>query len=221
VPSAELLADVNRWVGVIVAVVGTVVAAPSGTRELLTSTWQWLERRGSAVSSGLGRLLPFLRGDAAMNPKQSVTGTASTSWGFTSSASAWAWPSQASTDERIEALRKHLTEVEGRLSEVRKQLRDESAARKQAVEELEQRIRADIREIKESIDRREKHAARIDARGLPLIAAGVVLSGVPDDLARFLYPLGWLWVIIAVAVCAGVSVSAWRDARAVLQPLTR
>jgi hypothetical protein len=215
-----MLSEVTRWVGVIVAVVGTVVAAPSGTRELLTSTWQWLKRRRSAVSSGLARLLPFLRRDAAMSRKQSVTSTLSTSWGFTSSANAWAWPSQASTDARIEALRNHLTEVEGQLSEVKKQLRNETAARKQAINELGLRIRADVQEIKESIDRREKHAARIDARGLPLIAAGIVLSGVPDDLAGFLYPAGWLWVIITVVVCVGVSVSAWRDAHAlaVLQP---
>jgi hypothetical protein len=67
---------------------------------------------------------------------------------------------------------------------------------------------------------RDEQLARIDARGFPVIAAGIFLSGVPEDLAHFLYPLGWLWVVIAVTVCVGVSISAWREAHVALQPLT-
>lgn len=62
-----MLTEVTRWVGVIVAVVGTVVAAPSGTRELLNSTWQWLKRRRSAISSRLARLLPGMWSSVAQN----------------------------------------------------------------------------------------------------------------------------------------------------------
>jgi hypothetical protein len=47
-----------------------------------------------------------------------------------------------------------------------------------------------------------------------VIAAGIFLSGVPDQLAGFLYPLGWLWVIIVATVCLVVSISAWRAAHA-------
>jgi hypothetical protein len=142
-------------------------------------------------------------------------------FGAVLSAEGWAWPAGAPADERLEALRQHLIEVEGRLNEVRRQLRDETHAREQSVAELERRIRGELEQLQQSIISRDQQSARIDARGLPVIAAGIVLSGLPDDLAGFLYPLGWLWVIITVVVSVGVSVSAWRDTRAALQPLTQ
>ena len=211
--SAELLADVNRWVGVLAAMVGAVIAAPSGARELVTSTWRWLQRRGNQVHHHLARLLPFLRRDGTAQGTSAVGSAIATSWAVLT-AEGWAWPASAPTDERIEALRKHILEVEGRLNDVRRQLRDETRAREQSVAELERKIRIEIEQLQQSIISRDRQSARIDARGLPVIAAGIFLSGVPDQLAHFLYPLGWLWVFIVVTVCMVVSISAWRAVHA-------
>ena len=216
-----MLAGVNQFVGVGVAVVGLVVTAPSGTKKLFVSTSGWLQRRGNQVHHHLARLLPFLRRDATLQGTSAV-GTAMATFGAVASAEGWAWPAGSPADERIEALRKHLMEVEGRLNEVRRQLRDETRAREQSLTELERRIRVELGQLQQSIISRDQQSARIDARGLPVVAAGIVLSGLPEELAGFLYPLGWLWVFVAVAMAVGVSVSAWRDARdAALQPLTQ
>ena len=131
-----------------------------------------------------------------------------------------AWPASASANERIEALRQHLLEVEGRLTDVRRQVHDETFARRQSIAELEGKLQAQLEQLQQSILGRDQQSARIDARGLPVIAAGIVLSGLSKELADFLYPLGWLWVIIAVTVSAAVSISARREDRA-LQPLAQ
>jgi hypothetical protein len=207
----ELLADVNRFVGVITAVIGLVVTAPSGTKKLLSSTWRWLRGLGHQMRHHLAQLLPFLRRDGRMQGISAVGSATATSWAVLS-AEGWAWPASAPADERIEALRKHVIEVEGRLNEVKRQLREETHVREQSIAELERRIRADLEQLQQLIISRDQQSARIDARGLPVIAAGIVLSGIPDDLAGFLYPLGWLWVIIAVVLCVSAVVSARRDA---------
>jgi hypothetical protein len=74
-----LLADVNRWVGVFTAMVGAVVAVPSGTRELLTSTWRWLQRRGIQLRHHLAQLLPFLRRDGTARGTSAVVSSIATS----------------------------------------------------------------------------------------------------------------------------------------------
>lgn len=209
--SPEVLANVNQVVGVGIAVVGLVVTAPSGTKKLFVSTWGWLQRRQGQVRHHLARLLPFLRRDGTVQGTTAV-GTAMATFGGVASAEGWAWSASSPADERIEALRKHLMEVEGRLNDVRRQLRDETRTREQSLAELERRIRLELGQLQQSIISRDQQSARIDARGLPVVAAGIVLSGLPDELAGFLYPLGWLWVIIAVVLCVGATVSAWRDA---------
>jgi hypothetical protein len=218
--SPDLLADVNQFVGVGVAVVGLVVTAPSGTKKLVVSTWGWLQRRGNHMRHHLARLLPFLRRDGTMHGTTAVGSAVATSWASLS-AEGWAWPAAAPADERIEALRKHVLEVEGRLNDVRRQLRDETRLREQSVADLERKVRVELEQLQQSIIIRDHQSATVDARGLPVVAAGIILSGLPEELANFLYPLGWLWVIVAVGVSVGVTVSAWRDARAALQPVNQ
>ena len=54
-----VLSEVIRWVGVATALVGTVVVAPEGTRELLRSSASWLNRHGKVVRGKIARWLPF------------------------------------------------------------------------------------------------------------------------------------------------------------------
>jgi hypothetical protein len=44
-----------------------------------------------------------------------------------------------------------------------------------------------------------RQAARVDPRGVVLLGLGVVMTGVPDGLARFAW-LGWLVIAGALAV---------------------
>jgi hypothetical protein len=67
-------------------------------------------------------------------------------------------------------------------------------------------------ELRRLLDERERQAAR----GLPLAGAGIMLSGIPDELATFPfpYPYGWLFPVLAFAVTVWMGVLAWRALRA-------
>ena len=43
------------------------------------------------------------------------------------------------------------------------------------------------------MDAAEKQAATIDSRGILLLGAGVILTGIPDELARVVW-VGWMFV---------------------------
>lgn len=182
-----------------------VVVAPSGTRVLVRSAWVWLRRQGARTRGQLARFLPFLRRDLNV---QGVTASIGVGLGGvgTLTVSGRAWHPTASVDERIEALHQHITEVEGQLIEVSQQLSQETSKRERALAELEAGLRAETAELRRLLEEQEHRAARVDARGLPVIALGIVLSGIPDQLASIPYGIGWVAPVlgIAAAVAAGV-----------------
>jgi hypothetical protein len=175
-PHPSLLANINRWVGVSIALVGAVAVAPGGTKLLLESTWRWLRRRGDQVRSQLARVLPFLRRDVTVH---AVSATASVSAGtsLAGTATGRVWEPNSSVDERLEALRKHITEVEGRLNQLNQAVRTEASNSQRVLAELEATLRAEIIEIRRLLAEEERESALIDARGLPVVAFGILLSG--------------------------------------------
>jgi len=119
-----------------------------------------------------------------------------------------AWHPTAPVDERIDALHQHITEVEGLLNEVSQQLSQETSKRERALAELEAGLRAETAELRRLLEEREHRAARIDARGLPV----VVLSGIPDQLASIPYGIGWVAPVLGIATAVAAGVPAWREA---------
>lgn len=187
-----------------------VVVAPSGTRVLVRSAWVWLRRQGARTRGQLARFLPFLRRDLNV---QGVTASIGVGLGVgTSTGSGRAWHPTASVDERIEALHQHMTEVEGQLNEVSQQLSQETSKRERALAELEAGLRAETAELCRLLEEQEHRAARVDARGLPVIALGIVLSGIPDQLASIPYGIGWVAPVLGIAAAVAAGVPAWREA---------
>jgi fatty acid desaturase len=77
-------------------------------------------------------------------------------------------------------------------------------------------LRAADRALVERLDREERQAARIDARGIILIGLGVVMTGVPDGLAA----PGWLgWFLVAVAAALVLWLGLWPVGRGVARAL--
>ena len=74
------------------------------------------------------------------------------------------------------------------MHDLRGELQTERNERLQEAAALHARLRRDVSELHTGLQRRDVEAARIDARGLPILAVGVVLSGIPDELAMI--PLG-------------------------------
>jgi hypothetical protein len=161
-----LLSDLNRYVGVALAVVGSVVVAPHGTVLLWRSATDWPPQRKQQLRRQLARFLPFLRRDVTIHAA-SATGDVSAFGSATATVSARAWHPDAPVDERIEALRQHITEVEGRLNEVTGKVRKETASREQVVAELKGTLAEKTAELRRLGEEKERESAQIDARGLP------------------------------------------------------
>lgn len=208
----DLLSDLNRWVGVAIAVVGSVVVAPTGTVLLWRSATDWMLQRKHQLCGQLARFLPFLRRDVTIHAT-SATGAASAFGSATVTVSARAWHPGAPVDERIEALRQHITEVEGQLNEVTRNLREETASRERLAVELKRTLEEKTTELSRLDEEKERESAQIDARGLPVIGFGILLSGIPDELASIPLGFGWIFPILGVGAAAHTIVHAWRHWR--------
>jgi len=79
------------------------------------------------------------------------------------------------------------------------ELRDElESLRSDAMEnvgDLED-LRSKVLDLRDLLNEEQGNAARVDARGLPLIAVGILLTGVPDGLARWDW-FGWFCFAVA------------------------
>lgn len=121
------------------------------------------------------------------------------------------WNPNDPVDARIEALRQRITETESRLDELTKDVSRESAERKAAIADVERKLHAEIRKLNETLEKQERDATVLDARGLPSVAIGIVLSGVPEDLARIPWHIGWILPVIGAAAAILAIVSAVRS----------
>jgi hypothetical protein len=219
VDEATVLSGVNRWVGVVVALVGTIVVAPSGWTLLLQSISQFTEEWLRAARTQISRIVPWLRPKpTSVSMSARVGGSASLSASARISV-AKGWNPTAPVDARIEILLQRIIEAEGQLDAITRNVSDESSARKAAIEEVERKFQTETRALRSAIENQERYAALLDARGLPSLAIGIVLSGVPDDLARIPLHLGWLLPVIGVAAALLATVGAIRSrARSLTHP---
>jgi fatty acid desaturase len=81
---------------------------------------------------------------------------------------------------------------------------------------LAQRLDAGLADVKARQDESERRATQTDARALPVVGVGVVLSSVPGILAWL--PL-WPLLLVLAGVLGGavrVAVVAWRDRAALV-----
>lgn len=190
---AAVLAQVNKVVGVIIAMIGAIVAAPDGALLLYRS---FTARVRAMINKFRNRSTP------AAKVSGSFHGTLPA---MTMTASGRVWRPDDPIDARIDALRAHISDVEGRLSETRNALNQERDARESAIAELGRDLHARLDELHQLLQEKERQMATIDARGLPVIGFGILLSGVPEFLAELPRIIGWAlpfagfaWMVVAV-----------------------
>ena len=200
-PPAATLADWVRRVGVVAAVFGTAVAAPEGTARLwrwITGPVRWAWRK---IRPGLARYLPFLRRSATAYPKAAngaaAVGTAGVrATGFT-------WNPDAPLEDQVRLLRDRMIEFHALIftetDKARQEAREGDAKLRQMIEQHAGELRALHEAHQAAHVVAQRQAARVDARGVVLLGLGVVMTGVPDGLARFAW-FGWLVIAGALAV---------------------
>ena len=202
-------ADWIRWAGVAMAIVGSVVAAPSGGLLIVQQTAAGVR----SVSRWLAGKLPFRR--HAVPAPGLVHGQAGIGVRFDIRAEGLAIPGAATpTEEQLEMLWKEISRLHRKIGDVTEDARrrhSELAGSLQSAASELQTAHQDLRSRWEEEKRRSVH---IDARGLPLIGLGILMTGVPDGLAAW----DWFgWLVTAVAVI----LTLWLGAMPLTQTVIR
>ena len=210
-PSA-LGIGLSAWVrraGVFVAVVGTFIAAAEGT----AVAWRTIKAvsggaRTWAAGTWLVHVLPFLGRSATIHgagalvlPKLTVTATATVTPG---------WDEQASLEARVMRLHELMDRAHEEIGKVRQEARDGIDELRRVVEQQAGELRAAHQAHQESHAAEQRLAARADARGLWPVGLGIVMTGIPDELAAFT-PLGWLFAVGGPLFAIGMAGWVWRQ----------
>lgn len=195
VKPAATEADWVRRFGVFVAFVGTLVAAPEGT--VLIGRWIWaaLRATGRRIQVFLARFLPFLRRSANV---QGVAASGRVRFpSFSMRASGLKLLPDADLKERVDLLDEHMVRAFREIEKARQEAATGDAELRRIIEQQAGELRAAAEAHQVAHAAAQRQSAQVDARGVALIGAGVVMTGVPDGLAAFPWS-GWLVVTLAL-----------------------
>lgn len=205
-------AELTRWTGTAVAVVGAVVVSPAASKLALATATAPARRAARMGLSWLRRLTPWLpwpvrsvtvQGSAACAVGGAGTGTLT----FTGRA----WGTNGSTESKVEQLHKEVEELQRLQADHQVRTAQRLASHDKELTELSQRLDGGLTDVQERQDKAERRAIETDARALPMVGVGVVLSSIPGVLAWL--PFWALLPLLAGIVTAALTVTyaAWGD----------
>jgi hypothetical protein len=189
-----------RYTGAIVALVASFVAAPGATRHV------WSRLRLRAVTSGRTVERAWLKVLGRGPTPQSVTLAPAT---INVTASVIAVGIVTSTvdrsaplTERVDRVEQHIETLNKLHDENKQAIAEEASKRQEAVRLLTDKIGREAAAIRSEIAAMEQTAMLVDARALPVIGFGIVLSSMSDLIAQFTVLSNVLFAL-AIAVLAG------------------
>jgi hypothetical protein len=195
--------DVFRWIGVAVAVLGTVLATPDATASICRSV-------KSGSRNALASVRRLRRREVAADgtfvlPTVGMAGGRASAYTWTP------WRPRARARVKIEILRQRVDLLQEEISNLERQIDRTGDDLRRELREAERRVVAQVQELAAEVRGERSRSSRVDARGFGPIALGIILTGLPGELAAV--PDGWPGcVIVAVAVLWIVRVSPrWRE----------
>jgi hypothetical protein len=206
--NAELLVNLNKVVGVLMALVGAALAAPRAAAQHTSFAakiaLQPLQLLGSALRR-LGRLLGMKPRPQTIHAS-GISDHASVSDGLTIEVSRGDWDPAATVEDRINWLRDAYRNVEVGLAEARQSSSIEHQKIRDELEAKVFEIQKNIKDLELFIFSETAKSVQVQAIGLGPIAAGIILSGIPEILASLAF---WGWLVLTLAIA--VTVAALRE----------
>jgi hypothetical protein len=177
-------------IGVLVAVFGACVAAREGTRRYRQEWVADLRRLPHFVV----HLMPWHRHSVTVNP-ESAHGAIDVSSNVTVSVSGLMWyGDDAPIELKIDALRQRDEAIHADVRKLREELNDRLSALRSEITDGLSVHAAKLDALRRDHALALARAEKIDARGIPLIVFGAILSGWPDGLMP-----AWLaWSFLAL-----------------------
>lgn len=181
-----------KWVGVAIAVTGAMLVAPQATKHFFST------RVGKpiAVIARAIRSLWVRPQDESIEP---VTATRSVSYGIGTPTVVQSAPlkERATLEEKFQWLRDHVEFLHDTWQRTAKRLDEVDQLTRQELDVLRSRVDVEVKRAQSQIEKIERDSVQIDATGLPPIITGIILTGVPGELASCKI-VGW--VILAVSI---------------------
>jgi hypothetical protein len=118
------------------------------------------------------------------------------------------WSETARADAKIEILHQQADELRRRLDDLRTRFDGDINLLQREIREAESRIAGQIRQLASEMRGERSQASHVDARGLGPVALGIVLTGVPNELAK-VPVVGVTFIAIAVGWTAYM-VPGWK-----------
>jgi hypothetical protein len=122
------------------------------------------------------------------------------------------WKPGATADERIELLHTYIESIDQAVRDLGNDFAADRADVTRRLDELRTRLSAQVTELRNVVNAGEAHKSRIDGRALPPIVVGLLLAGLPDDLAA-VPAVGWSLIVVGVALTLLAIRLALRDRR--------
>lgn len=208
--SAAALADLTRWLGIAIAVLGALLANPAATQHGASSVGRAAAAAARRTRASLARFVPWLRRDVTVYPR-SIDGGLTMVGELSVVARGYVgWGPDATPDEKIEMLSertKALNKEVADLFALVNKTRDDLSAR---LTEAVDRAGAEAAGLRAHVDTLQQESVRADATALPLVVVGVVLADLSSDASRFQV---WFWVLV---LALAVVLAGW-SARRVLR----
>jgi hypothetical protein len=211
-----VLTAINMWLGVLLSLTGSIAVAPQAVPQL----WKLAKHDARQVRGLLARVLPFLRKSVTVHAG-TATGTVSFGGVATGTASGKV-THNGPTEEQVKQLWRELDFLREDLGKLRTETNVRAKAIEKTVEDLSRKSSEWHQDLLRRIQQAEEEQTEFNARALPLIGFGIVLTAAASWLAE--RPL---WVnVVAIAAVLTLSIRVvgpivrrgwgrWRDKRRV------
>lgn len=206
VGSAASLEDRARWAGIVIAILGAAVANPDATAHGISTLRGHVLDRARRVRGQLSRFLPFLRRDVVVQVDDAalILGGGGVS-AFTGGLGPLV--RDATVQEKLEELDKRTIRLHDEVGDLRVRLGKSADDLRQEIASTASELRGEIAQTRGDIKDLQRAAIHSDARALPIIVLGVVLSGLSPDADSVTM---WFGLLVLVGVVAAAVVGSWR-----------
>jgi hypothetical protein len=201
--------DFVRWVGVLVAVAGAILATPEGIASLARSIKKRSYRGWTFVRRLMRLTLDANVHGVAAHARIGMSGRVR--------ASKWReWLPQAEADLKIDILHRQAEILREQINGLQKQIDRTDDDLHKRIREAENRVLGQLQQLASELRGERSQASHVDARGLGPIALGIILTGLPDELAATVW-VGYVAIGISVCWTAAVTPSWLRDYKRALE----
>jgi uncharacterized membrane protein YccC len=200
------LEQLVRIVGVIVSLIGAWIVSPQGARHRAEQIVAHMIRALQAIQLRIRRLLRRPKTHHAFG--SSTAGVSATAHATrTTAPRPVIWSSADTIEEQIERLRVRINELDAILASARNEVDQHRNAFSVELAKLRAELVAELRTLRQRMDRSEAATTESDSRALPVIGFGILLSGMSNEISEYAW-LAW------IAVAAGCAVAVWATRRA-------